>query len=186
MNGHESVTDDIRERASMYALGMLEPLESEAFEQHLAACNVCQDEVRAYQTVAVELAFSLPESRPGPLVREQLLSRISCPPVLIRKGKGIWQATPFPGVEVKQLFVDTATGNVTSLVRMSSGAKYPAHRHAGHEQCYVLEGDLAFSDHTLYAGDYEVSAPATDHTPVTTHTGCLLLLTNNQADQVFV
>jgi hypothetical protein len=49
----------------------------------------------------------------------------------------------------------------------------------------VLEGDLVFSDHILYAGDYEVSVPSTDHALVTTHAGCLLLLTNNQADQVF-
>jgi anti-sigma factor ChrR (cupin superfamily) len=185
MSWHMSVNDGIRERASMYALGLLEPPETGVYEQHLAECEICRREVRAFGLAAEDLPFSLPESRPAPRVRETLLARIGSPSVLIRREEGTWQATPFQGVEVKRLYVDTTTGSVTSLVRIRPGAMYPAHRHAGHEHCYVLEGDLVFSDHILHAGDYEVSAPSTDHAPVTTHNGCLLLLTNNQADQVF-
>ena len=185
MTRHTSVNDDIRERASIYALGLLEPPETRVYEQHLAECEVCRGEVRAFGSAAEDLPFSLPESRPASRVRETLLARIGSSSVLIRRNEGTWQATPFPGVEVKHLYADAATGNVTSLVRMRPGAMYPAHRHASHEHCYVLEGDLVFSDHILYAGDYEVSVPSTDHALVTTHAGCLLLLTNNQADQVF-
>lgn len=186
MSIHKAVTNQIRERASLCALGLLEPPESEAFERHLAECDVCRSEVRSFGEVAAEMASCLPESQPASRVREQLLARVAPRGVLIRKGEGAWQATPLPGVEIKPLFFDAATGTTTSLVRMAPGATYPSHRHAGHEHCYVLEGDLVFSDHTLHAGDYEVNGPSTSHSSVTTHVGCLLLLTNNQADQLLV
>jgi anti-sigma factor ChrR (cupin superfamily) len=67
---------------------------------------------------------------------------------------------------------------------MTAGAVYPPHRHFGPEHCYVLEGDLIFDGHALYAGDYEVAVEATDHSPVTTRHGCLLLIINNQRAQL--
>ena len=184
MTRHKAVTDRVRERASFYRLGLLESAEASAFEHHLAECEVCGTEARELGDAAAEFAFGLVESRPGPRVREQLLRRSAPRPVLIRHGEGDWQVTGYDGVEAKQLFVDAATGNVTSLVRMAARATYPPHRHAGHEHCYVLEGDLVFDDHTLFAGDFEVNAPFTGHSPVTTVNGCLLLLTNNQGDQL--
>ena len=39
MTRHTSVNDDIRERASIYALGLLEPPETQVYEQHLAECE---------------------------------------------------------------------------------------------------------------------------------------------------
>jgi anti-sigma factor ChrR (cupin superfamily) len=184
MTGHKAVTDQVRERASFYRLGLLESAEASAFEHHLAECDICRTEAREAGDVVAELAFGLVESRPGPRVREELLRRTAPRPVLVRHGEGNWKATGFDGVEAKQLFVDATTGSVTSLVRMAPRATYPPHRHAGHEHCYVLEGDLVFDDHTLFAGDFEVNAPFTGHSPVTTVNGCLLLLTNNQSDQL--
>jgi anti-sigma factor ChrR (cupin superfamily) len=184
MTRHEAVTDQVRERASFYRLGLLESAEASAFEHHLAECDVCRTEARELGDAVAELAFGLVASHPGPRVREQLLRRTTPKPVLVRRDAGNWQATGFDGVEAKQLFVDATTGNVTSLVRMAARAKYPPHRHAGHELCYVLEGDLVFDDHTLFAGDFEVNAPFSGHSPVTTVNGCLLLLTNNQGDQL--
>jgi anti-sigma factor ChrR (cupin superfamily) len=184
MTRHKAVTDQVRERASFYRLGLLESAEAGAFEHHLAECDVCKREARVAGDAIAELAFGLVESQPGPRVREELLRRTAPTPVLVRRGEGNWKATEFDGVEVKQLFVDAATGSVTSLVRMAPRATYPPHRHAGHELCYVLEGDLVFDDHTLFAGDFEVNAPLTGHSPVTTVGGCLMLLTNNQGDQL--
>ena len=105
------------------------------------------------------------------------------PPVIYRAGEGEWQDSGFPGLTLKQLFVDPFTGNATLLLRMTAGAVVPRHRHFGLEHCYVLEGDLVFDDHTLYAGDYEVAAESIDHSPATTRHGCLLLIMNNQRDQ---
>lgn len=115
------------------------------------------------------------------------MKRIGRPPVaaaLVRANEGEWKPTPFPGVTVKRLFVDSESGNVTSLVRMTAGSVYPPHRHFGLEHSFVLEGDAIFDDHTLYAGDFEVAACSTDHSPITTRNGCLVLVVNNQRDQV--
>jgi quercetin dioxygenase-like cupin family protein len=181
---HACLNDKLREQASLYALGLLELSDKDGYERHLNDCIVCRREAEAFASAANELLFSVPFSSPGPALREKTLAGIAAPSVLIRRDQGVWQETPFQGVELKQLFVDGLTGAVTSLVRMKPGAKYPAHCHAGTEHCYVLEGDLVFSDHTLHAGDYEVSSAATEHSWVTTKAGCLLFLTNNQADVV--
>lgn len=53
-----------------------------------------------------------------------------------------WQKTRFPGVEVKTLMFDRATGLVTSLTRMAPGTVLPDHEHVKIEQTFVLEGHL--------------------------------------------
>jgi anti-sigma factor ChrR (cupin superfamily) len=182
---HQNVTDEIRELASTYALGLLETPETDAFERHFAVCSVCQSEVKAFQEVAAELAHTVPEVRPAPRVRQELLARLAPPHVLVRAGEGAWK-TPFPGVEIRQLFVDKVTGAVTSMLRAAAGAVYPAHQHGGMEHVYVIDGDLIFDDHTLETGDYEVSAGATGHSSITTKTGCLALIIHHASDKVFL
>jgi anti-sigma factor ChrR (cupin superfamily) len=188
MTPHETLTDEVRDAASLYSLGLLDPDEAQRFEVHLNACPVCKSELRVCGEVLAEVALSAPQARPHPRGKEELLRRTrtpsATPAALVRAGEGEWQATPFPGVEVKQLFLDPATHSVTSLVRMRPGAVYPPHRHAGFEHCYVIEGDVLSSDHRLFAGDYEVNAPNSDHLPITTTHGCLLLLTYNQRDRL--
>ena len=53
-----------------------------------------------------------------------------------------WQATRFPGIEVKTLLIDCAGGLVSSLIRMAPGATLPEHEHVLIEQTWVLEGHL--------------------------------------------
>jgi hypothetical protein len=183
---HQAVTDEIRDLASMYSLGLLETPDSGMFERHVEECGVCREEVRAFRESAGQLALALPESRPEPRVRGELLRRTAPQSWLVRANDGAWQATPFAGVEVKQLFVDTGTGNVTSLVRLEAGAYYPRHRHAAHEHCYVVEGDVVFSDHVLRTGDYEVNAPGTDLSHVTSQGGFVLFIINKVGDIVFL
>ena len=186
MTKHSAVTDEVRARASLYHLGLLEPSEAAEFERHLADCEVCQSEARDFGETAAQIAFALPSLKPAPELRKRLLQRAIPANVRVRAAEGAWHATPFPGVEVRRLFVDPATGNVTSMLRMQPGAKIPPHRHAGHEQCYVIQGDVFSGDDSLSAGDYEVNTLGTDHSFVSTREGCLLLLINNQADQFFV
>jgi anti-sigma factor ChrR (cupin superfamily) len=181
---HQNVTDEIRDLASIYALGLLETAETDAFEQHLSGCDVCRSEVKAFQEVAGELAYTSPEARPSPRVREELLTRAAPAHVLVRADEGAWQQTPFPGVEIRQLFVDKVTGAVTSMLRAAAGAVYPAHQHGGMEHVYVIDGDLIFDDHILETGDYEVSAGATEHSSITTKTGCMALIIHHAADKV--
>ena len=48
--------------------------------------------------------------------------------------------SPFPGVQIKRLFKDPATGMITTLLKAAAGAIYPAHQHGGLEQIYVIDG----------------------------------------------
>jgi ChrR Cupin-like domain len=105
---------------------------------------------------------------------------------LARVDELVWESTPFEGIDAKILLFDTSTGTMTSLLRMRPGASYPAHRHAADERTYVLEGDVQFGGHVLYAGDYEVAGGDSYHSAVTTRGGCLVLLMSNVADQVLL
>jgi anti-sigma factor ChrR (cupin superfamily) len=53
-----------------------------------------------------------------------------------------WQKTRYPGIEIKTLLFDRASGLVTSLTRMAPGAVLPDHEHVRIEQTFVLEGHL--------------------------------------------
>ena len=185
MSGHASITDEIREIASAYAMGLLDAPASAEFEEHLSQCAVCRSEAQAFREVTAELAYGVPMVEPPPRLRSELLRRLPPPRVLVRADEGAWQKTPFPGIEVRRLFVDKVAGTVTSLLRAAAGAVYPAHRHGGVEHVYVIDGDLIFNDHTLETGDYEVNAGSTDHSSITTKTGCLALIIHNLNDKVF-
>jgi anti-sigma factor ChrR (cupin superfamily) len=184
---HDMVNDEVHEMASLYTLGLLEPELAAGFERHLEGCAVCESEVRGFTEATAQVLGAVKEAAPPDRLRQELLNRIGGSPsahLVFRAGEGEWRDSAYPGLAVKQLFADPSTGNVTSLIRMKAGAIYPPHRHFGVEHCYVLEGDLLFDDHTLYAGDYEVAPESTDHSPVSTRNGCLLLIMNNQGDQL--
>jgi len=190
MTRHEMLTDEIRDTASQYSLGLLTPDEAQHFEAHLDGCPVCKSELRSNHEILADIALLAPSVPPPARVKQELLRRtaftVAPPAALVRAGEGEWRSTPFPGIDVKQLFVDPETKSVASLLRMRPGAVYPPHRHAGYEHCYVIEGDVFSSDHALSAGDYEVNAPNSDHVSITTKNGCVLLLIYNQRDRLLV
>jgi anti-sigma factor ChrR (cupin superfamily) len=180
---HDRVTDELREQAAAHALGLLDPGEARAFELHLGACPLCEAEVRAFRETAAGLPLALPESAPDQALRNRLLAVTEH---VVRAGEGGWTPTEFPGVEVKQPFVRPANDEVTMLVRMSPGSAYPAHHHAGPEQCYVLEGELRIGGLVLRPGDYTCAAPGTTHQPPASPLGCLLLIIASRHDAVVV
>jgi anti-sigma factor ChrR (cupin superfamily) len=85
-----------------------------------------------------------------------------------------WRKTSFPGVEIKMLLEDKATGLMTSLTRMAPGATLPLHEHVGVEQTYVIEGRLVDSEGEVRAGEY-VWRPAGSRHVATAPEGALLL-----------
>jgi anti-sigma factor ChrR (cupin superfamily) len=94
-----------------------------------------------------------------------------------------WEPVSF-GVLAKQLYLDTVADSVTMLVRMAPGSTYPAHRHGGPEQCFVLEGDLRVGDIVLHAGDFQCAASDSVHEITRTDGGCLLLIVSSQHDEL--
>ncbi len=187
---HESVTDEIREQAALHALGLLEPEQARAFERHLESCPTCAAELRALAGTAAELPLALPAAAPDPALRQKLLHRVAPQPTLkdhvMRASGGKWAPTGLAGVDVKQLFANSAKDEVTMLMRMTPGATFPAHRHAGPEQCYVLEGEVRIGDLVLRAGDYGCAPADTIHPVTTSPLGCLLLIISSGHDAVVV
>src|SRR2546430_12767609 len=135
MTPHPAITDEVRELASMYALGVLDAPEAAPFEAHLPQCRVCQSEVQAFRDVTGDLALGAAPARPSPKLKKELLRQTAPSRVLIRADEGVWKPTEYPGVETKVLFVDRLTGAATSLLRAAAGSFYPAHHHGGLEQC---------------------------------------------------
>jgi anti-sigma factor ChrR (cupin superfamily) len=175
------------DRASLYALRLLDEAESSTFEQHLSSCSFCTAEARESGDLAVQLAGTIPVSAPPAGLRHRVLKEAVLPRGvldLVRGKEMNWQPTPFTGVSMTRLYEDPVRGELASLVRMMPGAHYPSHHHASLEHCYVLEGDLVFEDHTMNAGDYSAGSPDELHTSATTTQGCLLFIVHNLRDQV--
>lgn len=197
ISAHQWLTDELREQACLYSLGLLENSDALDWERHLESCAVCMGEVHASTELlamvskaeAERVMAALPNARPPGRVKADLMRRIAVPAsaasLILRAAEGRWRKI-LPGIEVKRLFVDPVTKTVTSLVRVAAGAVYPAHIHRGPEQLYVLDGEVVFDDHTLTTGDYEVRSPDTRHSSATTAPGegCLLLVINSGRDEL--
>jgi anti-sigma factor ChrR (cupin superfamily) len=94
-----------------------------------------------------------------------------------------WEPTPIEGIEVRPLWQDAEQGRRTTVVRLAPGAEYPAHRHAGVEEIYLIEGDLVVSGVPMQAGDYCRAAAGTVHEGVRSPNGCLLLVSLSVHDE---
>jgi len=104
--------------------------------------------------------------------------------LIVRAHEEEWVDIGVNGIQVKRLFVDETHDNVTMLVKAPAGAAYPRHRHAGPEQCYVLQGDLHMAGTVLHAGDYQYAGPDSIHGLQYTENGCLLLIVSSLHDEM--
>lgn len=187
------LTEEITERAALYALGTLPAEDSQAFESHLAQeCEVCAAELRSFEEVCAQLALAVPEAEPSPHVRDSLMSKLGqtkqlrpvepalrqVPPaelLTVYAGEGEWQELS-DGVFVKELYADEKKGTVTSLFKMLPGAHAQAHRHLGTEECLVLDGDFHINDLILGPGDYHRAEGGSTHQNLYSEKGNLLLI----------
>ncbi len=209
-NAHVHLDDDARDRAALYALGALPADEAAAYRAHLAACEPCRTEVESLASLTSDLDRLAPAAVPAPDLRERLFRRVHeleradahaaavetqvwkrwsdtapAPGMTFVPGSGAdWEPTAVPGVEVRRLFVDRAADRATMLIRMAPGTSYPAHRHGGPEECYVLEGDLSVGDLKMKAGDYQRALGDSIHVVQSTVGGCLLLLVSSLNDEL--
>ena len=65
-----------------------------------------------------------------------------------------WTDSKFPGVKVKILYEDPATGMLTVMGKMEPGSFIPLHVHTEVEQTYVLEGSLVDEQGAVTAGNF--------------------------------
>lgn len=138
------------------------------------------DMVELDESVFAAWANALPVTAPAASLRERVLARVHAKAAkttalrTIRAEEG-W--TDFaPGIRFKMLYRDEISGTSSMLARLDPGVVMPEHTHSGVEECYVIEGDLTYGDHTIRAGDYHVAASGATHLPMSTAKGALVYL----------
>jgi len=74
---HQQLTDELQERAMLYAAGALDESERTEYSRHLQEddCAVCIAEVLESEAAAQSLAMMLPTQTPSASVRQRLLER---------------------------------------------------------------------------------------------------------------
>ncbi len=77
---------------------------------------------------------------------------------------------------VKILSIDMEKKVQCSLWRLKAGGVVPSHYHNSDEDCLVLEGDIRFGDHVLYAGDFHRMEKGSTHPAMTTTSGAIVYL----------
>ena len=133
------------------------------------------EERRLMRTALQALAFAAQTAEPPPSLRERVLQRLhederdpvftDGPSLFARTGRMDWM--PYaPGVELKVMYRDAATGARTVLVRMQPNTLFPPHEHQGIEDLYLLEGDIWVGDVEMHAGDYCRAPEGSEHNDV--------------------
>lgn len=101
-------------------------------------------------------------------------------PIITRSAAMDWTPLVEEGVKTDGLFVkvlrfdEVAQRPPTFLLKFDAGASYPNHTHPAGEEVYVLEGEVRFGPHELYAGDFLYTPPNGTHS-VFSRTGCTML-----------
>jgi len=74
---HERATEETREMAALYALGVLSQHEASSFELHLReGCQVCEEELRKSEQAAARIGLTADEAEPPDYVKDLLLARV--------------------------------------------------------------------------------------------------------------
>jgi hypothetical protein len=201
---HTMTDEEAQARAALYALGALDADEARDFEEHVAGCRPCAEEVRGFGPVADALALAPGGAEPPERVRSRLLALVSeggggpgegaadargtAPAggpsardggggfLVVRRDEGEWRPTGDAGISYKLLYA--------TLLRMEPGSRIPTHRHLGVEQCLVLEGDVRSGPVGMTAGDFNCSLPGSVHEELVTDGGALLLLVSPERYEV--
>ena len=177
------------EQTSAYALHALPASELAAAEAHIASCPHCRKELQSLQPVVKAFA-SWPADilRPSPSLQGRLAERIAAetggklvPPPARQYREPEWDEVA-PGICVKMLADDTASGMVSMLVKLAPKVEYPPHMHAGVEELHLLAGELWIDERKLHPGDYNRAEPGTGDQRVWSETGCTCVLITSAKD----
>ncbi|MFN0119399.1 MAG: cupin domain-containing protein [Blastocatellia bacterium] len=199
MSEKKTELETIQEQAALYALGALGQHETRAFEAALAGPDAyAAGEARAFEALLGDLSLAAPPVAPPVAAREKLMARIATEtpavdqvpaqsPAMdramkeifhVRINEGAW-VPHSEGIEAKVLFTDAARGSISTLIRMQPGAAIERHRHAGVEECLVLEGDFHIGEQEYGPGDYQCALPGSLHERVFTNHGAMALIISN-------
>ena len=75
---HQALTDELRDRVTLYALDMLKPEEMQAVTAHVeAGCTLCVEELQSVEQIVSLFGYNASAMPPRPEVRTQLLARLA-------------------------------------------------------------------------------------------------------------
>ena len=77
-----------------------------------------------------------------------------------------WRPVRYPGIFVNVLRRDEQSHDATVLIRMQPGCRYPAHRHVGLEEVFILQGGYRDQQGERRAGEYILNDAGSTHSPV--------------------
>ncbi len=199
MSERDDVLVEREERAALEALAAEPRLLSAKDRETLDPAYVALHDELA--RVAASLALAAPVADPPPSVRERLLARVAeaerveralpeggfwvKPGVNgVRTSAAQWQRTPIRGLAAKVIHRDDERGTTMRLLKIEPGARYPWHRHGGHEEIFMLSGTLWVNGVLLKAGDYCRSEPGTDESGTFSEDGATAIVVSSDKDEV--
>ncbi len=174
--------DAAAEIAAVHSLGALEGDVAAALEQ----CRGCSLRMAAgeleenYLAVAAMAAACFQPAEPPAELRERVLAGIAdvgAPPaaepdfLVLKDQSDDW--IPLPGGKIRMKVLSDLPGaaHTSILFDVDAGGSFPLHRHKGHEELYLISGDVESDGLMLAPGDYLRCAPGTKHC-VSTRGGC--------------
>ena len=120
---------------------------------------------------------------PSAAVRDRIMARVRQDEPLLPRGfvfslaaSDQWLPHPVPGIRMRVLSVNRNNGYATLLLDVAPGTRFPAHHHAGAEECYVISGAVYTWGRRLGPGDFLHADAGTDHSELYTEEGCRVLL----------
>ncbi len=178
----DTYLSQVEEQAALFAVGAMPLDEARRFQRRLdAECPLCLSEMQKCEQVVDALTLVTSEIAPPPTLRTRLMDRVAGTRTdrframgvgkLVRADDTAWEPSIVPGVRFRRLH-----GDKTTLVRMDPKTVFPSHAHNDAEQCLVLEGDVQSDGITAYAGDFTYMPAGSNHEPLYTEGGCLLLI----------
>lgn len=190
----DETNEHVSEQAALYALDALPVEEARALEARLTAGDErYRAEVDAFRAVAAQLAYAARPVAPRPAARARVLDAVAAHEAALIENDGLrfvraaqldWQPGPVAGIEMKVLTVDPVRERATVLARMAPGAAYPAHRHGGLEELFLLQGELLVGDVLMRAGDYCSAEADSVHHGVRALRDSVLVTTFSTRDEV--
>jgi anti-sigma factor ChrR (cupin superfamily) len=203
--------EEFSELAPLWVLDVLDEEERHLVEEFIAESPEYQAELTQLRDTVSAIPYSAPPVPMAANLKERLFERIAgvdseqnrseitqgtapsaiafppiatvVPLVTVRASDVRWKPHPVPGIAIARLHIDKARREIVCLLRADPGVRYPAHRHAGTEEIFMLEGDLTINGEVFGKGDYIRSTPGSIHSPHTLG-GCMFLIRTSLEDEI--
>jgi len=172
-------SSDLLEDAALDAAGALDRRAREDYERRLSTASPGEraEIAQLYDAAALLAAGeSTADALPTPALKEKILGRLTTSAgfTTVRAGERDWHSMGIPGVFARPLHVDA--DRAVLFVTAKSGVVFPAHRHTGAEDMYVISGRVTAQGRSHGPGDFHHADAGSDHEPLLCEEDCELLL----------